>query len=530
MKSLKKTINIFSASFILLSFVFAISLAACSNPADGNNPSEEQTENTTDGNNPSEEQTEKTTDETNYFLVEDSYSKSGDNPVYYKLPFSAFDDATVFNKTLAQVSLINSMKTESESKIKSFYSGIGFDNIVSKNATEGKTYDDNTVADSISYTLAHKNLNGFDIIAVSVRGFGYETEWLSNFTVGESGDHQGFYSAAVKVYDGLKSYINENYSQSYSDKKIKLWVTGYSRAGAAANILSYLMITDSEKKLDVEPKNMFVYTFASPRALLEEHALAYNNVFNIVSNTDLVTHVVPSSWGFKRCGIDKVIFEGKESDYKEVFNKQTKKYSYSTKLDDLLKAYNSESKLSVFCEHDQGQEESLKYKTEPEMLEYYWKLISNKDETATGGISLKTRELYAKTVQDMAAYVYTLYTENSGKFTNIANVRITDKSFNFEKIMDILSTKEKFCAGIKELFDKAEIKYGNEETLKLNIGKLYDSIMGKNGCLSELFMLEILPSVSGMFTGAAAPDLELMRCISAHNPECYYVLLNDYTE
>ena len=124
MKSVKKRINLFSASFIILSFVFAISLAACSNPADGNNPSEEQTENTTD--------------ETNCFLVEDSYSKSGDNPVYYKLPFSAFDDATVFNKTLAQVSLINSMKTESESFIKSFYSGIGFDNIVSKNATEGK--------------------------------------------------------------------------------------------------------------------------------------------------------------------------------------------------------------------------------------------------------------------------------------------------------------------------------------------------------------------------------------------------------
>ena len=92
-------------------------------------------------------------------------------------------DSTIFDKDLALISLVMASKTGSEKKVKEFFSEMELDNIVcSANYDKGN-------ADSISYCIGHYNVEGYDLIAVAVRGIDYDVEWASNFKIGPSGDH-----------------------------------------------------------------------------------------------------------------------------------------------------------------------------------------------------------------------------------------------------------------------------------------------------------------------------------------------------
>ena len=65
----------------------------------------------------------------------------------------------------------------------------------------------------------------------AIRGSKYDSEWASNLTAGAQGDIQGFYDASEKVNDRLRDYLADN---ELTD--VKLWITGYSRAGAVADL------------------------------------------------------------------------------------------------------------------------------------------------------------------------------------------------------------------------------------------------------------------------------------------------------
>ena len=222
---------------------------------------------------------------------------------------NSFVDSTIFDKDLALISLVMASKTGSEKKVKEFFSEMELDNIVCS-----ANYDKGT-ADSISYCIGHYKVEGYDLIAVAVRGIDYDVEWASNFKIGPSGDHQGFTEAATKVYNGLTSYINSKYKSSYDSGKILLLMTGYSRGAAVADVLSYLVLEDPAKKLNIPQKQVAAYTFGTPRGLCAEHAIAFPNVFNIYSSADVVTYIAPEIYGMYRCGIDIDIYSPKKSDY-----------------------------------------------------------------------------------------------------------------------------------------------------------------------------------------------------------------------
>ena len=62
--------------------------------------------------------------------------------------------------------------------------------------------------DSIGVTIGMKKLaDGRILIPVAIRGSNYEREWTSNVTLGESGEAQGFSTAAGIVFSDVKSYI-----------------------------------------------------------------------------------------------------------------------------------------------------------------------------------------------------------------------------------------------------------------------------------------------------------------------------------
>ena len=166
--------------------------------------------------------------------------------------------------------------------------------------------------DSAACTMAYKNVDGSTIIAVSVRGSGYEGEWGSNFNVGSSSDanHVGFNKASNYVLGYLNQFVTDN--RAKFNNKIKFWITGYSRAAAVANLVAASLNKgvpgqyNQIKSLNYSKDSIFAYTFETPQNTTDKNSRSadYNNIFNIVNRIDPVTMVAPSAWGFSRYGRD----------------------------------------------------------------------------------------------------------------------------------------------------------------------------------------------------------------------------------
>lgn len=201
-----------------------------------------------------------------------------------------------YNHTLARSSIGLAMsafrdtnnKDAQDDNLTEFLKLTGFDDIV----TESYKAEPTTDADSIAYGLAHKSIGDFTLVAVPVCGGNYTKEWASNFTIGDSVRSDGFNAAAQVVTAAVYDYIESNNITG----DIKIWITGYSRAGGVSNIAA-ADLTDSGKFTDV-----YAYCFAAPRTTKEPGN--YNNIFNIISKDDIVTKVPFADWGYKRYGTD----------------------------------------------------------------------------------------------------------------------------------------------------------------------------------------------------------------------------------
>lgn len=176
--------------------------------------------------------------------------------------------------------------------------------------------------DSVGVVAANKKVTfdgkEYTLIAVAVRGGGYEREWASNFKIGTSGTHQGFTEARDIVISFLEDYISE---QGISGD-IKLWVTGFSRAAATANLVAGA-IDDGNIDLgscNLELKDMFAYTFETPAGAIESETndAKYNNIFNTINRNDPVPKVAPAYWNFGRYGVDRFLTTA-EADGLEVY-------------------------------------------------------------------------------------------------------------------------------------------------------------------------------------------------------------------
>ena len=97
--------------------------------------------------------------------------------------------------------------------------------------------------------------------------------------------------------------------------EVKLWVVGYSRGGAVANLtaaeLSYPKNVPPEvaEKVTWNREDVYGYTFEAPQGtqFINTILKKYNNIKNIRNINDLVTYVAPSNWGFKRFGKDYLL-------------------------------------------------------------------------------------------------------------------------------------------------------------------------------------------------------------------------------
>ena len=172
--------------------------------------------------------------------------------------------------------------------------------------------------DSIGVIVGNKPITvqgeNFTLIAVAVRGRGYEAEWASNFTIGKEGQHSGFDAAKNHVIEYLRTYVEERNITG----PVKLWITGFSRAAATANLVGGEIdngaVISSSITYDLD--DVYTYCFETPAGALAEQVNGrekYNNIFNIINSSDPVPYVAPAAMGFARYGVDRFL-PSKESD------------------------------------------------------------------------------------------------------------------------------------------------------------------------------------------------------------------------
>ncbi len=163
---------------------------------------------------------------------------------------------------------------------------------------------------SMGTSIAHKNITyetvygmeSKELVVLAPRNYNYMTEWLSNFNVGEVGDHAGFSESASLVYERLKSYISER-----GLSNCKIWMVGYSRGGAVIDLVAK-KVNENLDAFGISADDLYAYTFGAPRASVIE--TKYSNIHDVKDGNDLLLgYVFPEKWGFYNTGVYEEIHE-----------------------------------------------------------------------------------------------------------------------------------------------------------------------------------------------------------------------------
>ena len=168
--------------------------------------------------------------------------------------------------------------------------------------------------DTIGFGIASKKVDvndeQFTLVAIAVRGGNYDGEWVSNLTIGETGNATGFDQASNNVVQGISEYLI-NYGV---EGKVKFWISGYSRAAITANMTAGKIINrllDDQllyKKVNYTIDDIYAYCFEPPMgveaSLDDARSYQYKGIHNFLNYNDLVPLVAPYEWGFARYGTD----------------------------------------------------------------------------------------------------------------------------------------------------------------------------------------------------------------------------------
>ncbi len=175
-------------------------------------------------------------------------------------------------------------------------------------------YHDKPDTDTFGVLIGSKKLDGATLLAVGLRGANYESEWASNFTVGrddtEGRYHQGFYEASEIILQTIRAYVQDRELTG----RLKIWISGYSRAGAACNVACGRLdefIRDGESYLgenvQLAKEDLYAYCFEAPRGVYFEEdrypkSDTFSNIFCIINPNDPVPKAVMEAMGFTRFG------------------------------------------------------------------------------------------------------------------------------------------------------------------------------------------------------------------------------------
>ncbi len=208
-----------------------------------------------------------------------------------------------------------------------FMGRLGFENIEAND-----NYRKKPDADSIGVCAASKKLSepGYTLIVLGIRGAGYEAEWAGNLKVGKDYVHQGFTEAADQAVEYFKEYIRgENVYDAATGEyrnrepitgKLKVIVTGYSRAAATANITAHMLQASGtlfpvSDLVTLNAKDLYGFCFEPPATIrvdekdkgdrnLYDRLKEEGNIYNFINPKDFVPMLPSPEWGYLRYGKD----------------------------------------------------------------------------------------------------------------------------------------------------------------------------------------------------------------------------------
>lgn len=165
--------------------------------------------------------------------------------------------------------------------------------------------------DSIGINCASKTIrdNGgsYTLIAVGVRGNNYHAEWGGNARLDATGEHKGFALGRDQALDYLRSYI----ADTGISGRVKIWIAGYSRGAAVANMVGGALDNGYSlgEGVSLSPHDLYCYCYETPMGTTKNQVQGrlYDNIQNLVNANDLVTYVAFDNWDFARYGVDRVV-------------------------------------------------------------------------------------------------------------------------------------------------------------------------------------------------------------------------------
>lgn len=234
-----------------------------------------------------------------------------DSTATYVYSDSYFDnDSTKYNPQLATMSLCLELSAWSSydtdiwsnktKNVKALLEDIGF-----KDIEQNEDWNTPPSMHSIGVVTAHKNIGDSTVVALVVRGGNYADEWGGNFVLGKQGNHAGFENGRIEASSELEEYVLMH--QSKFKKKLKVWIVGFSRGGAVANLVAGKLSEYGRcGGMDLPSENIFAYTFEAPQGHVGYGDYGYDYIHNHVNSMDIVPLVAPKVMGFKRYNEDSI--------------------------------------------------------------------------------------------------------------------------------------------------------------------------------------------------------------------------------
>lgn len=203
--------------------------------------------------------------------------------------------AVPFSKKMALASIAMAFTSETKQRVTEFFEKVHYDNLFCS-ADYGDVPEHKY---TVRYAFAHKAVSDFDVIAIDISGFNYLLPWGANAEIGLTGNASGFQFAAEMVLNDLADYC-----KPYEGKPIKIWLCGYSRGAAIANIVAETMLDEGS----IAEDDMFCYTFDASAVVDISIKKPHPSIHNIINSASIINYLYPKSYGFARAGIDIDIY------------------------------------------------------------------------------------------------------------------------------------------------------------------------------------------------------------------------------
>lgn len=386
------------------------------------------------------------------------------------------EDARDFDKDLALLSYALAASTSADNAVKTLKT-MRFDNLV-------QHWNDDSNINGCSYVIGHRKANGRNLVAVYIRGIGYSVEWAGNMTIGESGNHAGFETAAAEVYSALKDYLNVYCPEG----NFKLWITGYSRAAALTDVLAYSIIRQEE--IQIEQKDLFVYAFEPPASVSSDIiAGEYPCIHNIFVESDIVASIPPAGYGLSRPGTD------------------IKMQSSVNRVNAALHKY-----VGPDVDMPEFTPGGDNYSDPATFLEYFIKGVTG-TATESYAASLESRETFYSTIQTRLTYLTEVLMKNNRAGLSALMQYISDNKDQLITIFFRWIADDGFYNDLKPILDSCGTEYVAPD-LQTACSLLPSLYLNAN---LDIFLLT-LEADESMQNNA-------MYIVSCHYPEVCYALL-----